>query len=112
MDNKATISEAENTNSAPRACNINIKHGWVSQLVEEGFLKILLVQSTDNPLDQCTKNASPEVCNAHAPHRLEPRESYRFGLDNEEVTEEQGDEVIHAQEDVGDESHEQFSPKL
>ena len=66
--NKATIFMAENTDSTQRARHIDIKCRWVSQLIQEGFLKILFVQSADNLSDECTENVSPEVCNAHTPH--------------------------------------------
>ena len=69
----------------------------MSQLVEEGFLKILFVQPADNPSDEFTKNVSQEVHNAHMPHRLAPRESHGFGLDTGEAMEDQqDDEVIQA----------------
>ena len=78
MDNKATAFVSENTNSTPRARHIDVKHRWVSQLIEEGFLKMLFVQSADNLLDECTKNVSPEVHDAHKPHCLAPRESHKL----------------------------------
>ena len=75
VDNMAAIFMAKNTSSTPKTHHIDIKHRWVSQLVEEGFLKILFVQSADNPLDEHPKNVSPEVCDAHMPHCLATRES-------------------------------------
>ena len=105
VDNMAAIFMAENTSATPRTRHIDIKYRWVSQLVEDGYLKILFVQSADNLSDGFTKNVSADVYDSHVPHYLAPRERY--------VTAETSDDaesLTQAREGVGNQSRVEFSP--
>ena len=84
VDNMAAIFMAKNTSSTPKTHHIDIKYRWVSQLVEDKYLKIVFVQTANNLSDGFTKNVSAGVYDAHVPYYLAPREGYEAQCAEEE----------------------------
>jgi hypothetical protein len=73
VDNKAAIFMTENATTTARTRHIDIKHRFVTQLVEDGFLKIVYVMSKDNLSDGFTKNVTVDIYNSHTPVYLGKR---------------------------------------
>ena len=64
---------SENTNSSSRTRHIDIKARWITEQVEDGFVKIIYVKTKENLLDGYTKNVTTDVYDAHTPQYMGPK---------------------------------------
>ena len=65
VDNVGAIFMSESHSTTGKTKHIDIRHNFVRQYVDEGFLKIIFVKSEDNLSDGYTKNTSTEVYERH-----------------------------------------------
>ena len=70
VDNKATIYMSENTNSSSRTRHIDIKARWITEQVEDGFVKIIYVKTKENLSDGYMKNVTTDVYEMHTPQYM------------------------------------------
>jgi hypothetical protein len=61
VDNVGAIFMSESHSTTGKTKHIVIRHNFVRQYVDEGFLKIIFVKSEDNLSDGYTKNTNTEV---------------------------------------------------
>ena len=54
VDNMGAIFIAENAASNQRTCHIDVRHCFLVDLTEEGFLDVMLTNSANNTSDQCS----------------------------------------------------------
>jgi len=67
VDNMGAIFMVENATSNQRTRHIDVKHRFLIDLTEEGFLDVVFTNSANNTPDGLGKNVSKEVCQHHAP---------------------------------------------
>ena len=65
VDNVGAIFMSESHSTKSKTKHIDIRHNFVRQYVDEGFLKIIFVKSEDNLSDGFTKNTNIEVYEKH-----------------------------------------------
>jgi hypothetical protein len=65
VDNIGTIFMAENMSAISRTKHIDIRYHFVCEFVEEGFVKVVFVKTTENKSDMFTKNVSGEAYDEH-----------------------------------------------
>jgi hypothetical protein len=65
VDNIGAIFMAENVSATSRTKRIDTQYHFVREFVEEGFIRVIFVRTTDNRSDMLTKNVSGEAYNAH-----------------------------------------------
>ena len=78
VDNVGAIYMAENGGISQRTKHIDLKTKFVTQYVEDGFIKVIFVRSEDNKSDFFTKNVSGEIFDQHKGN---------FVMDRNEITE-------------------------
>ena len=78
VDNVGAIYMAENGGISQRTKHIDLKTKFVTQYVEDGFIKVVFVRSEDNKSDFFTKNVSGEIFDQHKGN---------FVMDRNEITE-------------------------
>ena len=66
VDNVGAIFMAENVNVSQRTKHIDIRARFITQMVEDGFIKIIFVRSENNTADVFTKNTSSATYWKHA----------------------------------------------
>jgi hypothetical protein len=59
------ISMSESHSTTGKTKHIDIRHNFVRQYVDEGYLNLIFVKSEDNLRDGYTKNMSTEVYEKH-----------------------------------------------
>jgi hypothetical protein len=64
-DNIGAIFMSENASATSRTRHVDARYHFVREFVEEGFLKIVFVKTTENKSDMFTKNVSGEIYDAH-----------------------------------------------
>jgi hypothetical protein len=65
VDNVGAIFIAENVSATSRTKHIDIRYHYVREFIDEGFLKVKFVKSSENKSDIFTKNVSSELYNKH-----------------------------------------------
>jgi hypothetical protein len=65
VDNVGAIFMTENVSTSGRTKHIDVRHHYVREFVEEGFIKIIFVRSEFNLADGFTKNVSGAIYDAH-----------------------------------------------
>ena len=75
VDNISAIFMSENASATSRTRHIDARYHFVREFIEEGFLKIGFVKTTENKSDLFTKNASSNIYDSHVQdYVLEQRE--------------------------------------
>jgi hypothetical protein len=69
-DNVGAIVMAENSSSEVRTRHIDTRYHFVLEHVEDGFIKIVFVESEDNNADIITKNVGEEGYEKHVSNFL------------------------------------------
>ena len=67
VDNMGAIFMSENATSNHRTRHIDVRHRFLVDLTEEGFLDVVFVNSENNTSDVLSKNVSREVYQRHTP---------------------------------------------
>ena len=70
VDNIGAIFMAENVTATPKSKHIDTRAKFVAQFINEGFLKVVFVKSSENPADIFTKNVFTELHAKHAKRNL------------------------------------------
>jgi hypothetical protein len=52
---------AENVTTSTRTRHVDVRYHFVREFVEDGFIKIIFVRTTENNADMFTKNATGEL---------------------------------------------------
>ena len=65
VDNVGAIFMAENTSTSPRTKHLDLRYRFITEFIEDGFIKILFVKTDDNISDPFTKNVSSAIYEAH-----------------------------------------------
>jgi hypothetical protein len=65
VDNAGAIFMSESHSTTEKMKHIDIRHNFVRQYVDEGFLKIIFVKSEGNLSDGYTKNTSIDIYERH-----------------------------------------------
>jgi len=65
VDNVRAIFIAENATATPKSKHIDTRAKYVTQLISDGFLKVLFVKTDENSSDIFTKNVSGEMLERH-----------------------------------------------
>ena len=65
MDNVGAIFMAENVSVSQRTKHIDLRTKFLTQYIEEGFIKIIFVKSAENVSDGFTKNVTGEIYENH-----------------------------------------------
>jgi len=65
IDNVGAIFLAENVTTSQRTKHIDIRYHFVREFVEDSFIKIIFVRTTDNTADIFTKNVTGDLHDKH-----------------------------------------------
>ena len=65
VDNVGAIFMVKNVTATPKSKNIDMRAKFVTQFVDDGFLKILFVKTAENVSDMFTKNMSSDIHEKH-----------------------------------------------
>jgi hypothetical protein len=65
VDNVGAIFMSENSSATSRTKHIDTRYHYIREFIEEGFLKIVFVRSSENLADFLTKNVSKDVHEFH-----------------------------------------------
>ena len=65
VDNIGAIFMSENASATSRTRHIDAQYHFVREFIEEGFLKIVFVNSIENKSDMFTKNVSSNIYESH-----------------------------------------------
>ena len=65
VDNVGAIFMAENVTATPKSKHIDTRAKFVTQFVDDGFLKIIFVKTAENVSDMFTKNVSSDIHDKH-----------------------------------------------
>ena len=74
VDNVGAIYMAENAAVSQRTKHVDLRTKFLTQYIEDGFIKILFVKSEENLSDFFTKNVSGEVFDKHKDYYIDSRE--------------------------------------
>ena len=66
VDNVGAIFMSKNISTSNRTKHVDIRTKYVNEYVEDGIIKIIFVQSSDNDSDIMTKNVSGDLLDKHA----------------------------------------------
>ena len=55
----------ENISTSSRSKHIDLRHRYVNEMVEDGFIKIIFVRTNDNDADIFTKNVNGKIYANH-----------------------------------------------
>jgi hypothetical protein len=72
VDNMGAIYMSKSHSTTGKMKHLDIRHNFIRQCVDEGFLKIIFVKSEDNLSDGYTKNTSIEVYKKNTMQNLLP----------------------------------------
>ena len=64
-DNIGAIFMSENASATSRTRHIDARYHFVREFIEEGFLKVVFVKTTENKSDLFTKNVSLNIYDSH-----------------------------------------------
>jgi hypothetical protein len=84
MDNVGAIFMTENASTTSRTKHVDIRYHFVREFVEEGFLKIIFVKSTENLADGFTKNVNHETYSRHIESYVSEKENWKNDGENGE----------------------------
>ena len=76
VDNVGAIFMAENINTTCQSKHTQLRARYISEFIEDGFLKIIFVRSEDNKADGFTKNVSADVYENHREDMVVSRENF------------------------------------
>ena len=79
VDNVGAIFMAENVSVSPRTKHIDIRTKFLTQYIEEGFIKITFVKSDRNLSDGFTKNVSGDIYDTHNKEMIADKEYVSTG---------------------------------
>ena len=65
VDNVGAIFMAENTSTSQRTKHIDLRHRFITEFIEDGFIKIIFVKTKENLSDWFTKNVSSDIYEGH-----------------------------------------------
>ncbi len=65
VDNVGAIFMAENVTTSTRTRHVDVRYHFVREFVEDGFIKIIFVRTTENNADIFTKNVTGELYDTH-----------------------------------------------
>jgi hypothetical protein len=65
VDNVGAIFMAENVTMTGCTKHIDIRYHYAHKFVEDGFVKIIFVRTTENYVDQFTKNVTGDIYDVH-----------------------------------------------
>ena len=65
VDNVGAIFMTENISTSSRSKHIDLRHRYVNEMVEDGFIKIIFVRTNDNDADIFTKNVNGKIYANH-----------------------------------------------
>ena len=67
IDNVGAMFMSENVTSTPRTRHVGAKHWWITDLQDDGLIKVEFVSTKDNTSDIGAKNVSGDVLDKHLP---------------------------------------------
>jgi hypothetical protein len=65
VDNIGAIFMAENVTTSTRTRHVDVRYHFVREFVEDGFIRIIFVRTTENKADIFTKNVTGELYDTH-----------------------------------------------
>jgi hypothetical protein len=77
VDNVGAIYMAENAAVSQRTKHVDLRTKFLTQYIEDGFIKILFIKSEDNLSDFFTKNVSGDIYDEHKQAYIEKKEWIR-----------------------------------
>jgi len=75
VDNVGAIFMAENLTTSQRTKHVDIRYHFVREFVEDGFIRIIFVRTTENTADIFTKNVSGPLHEKHSGEFIGTKES-------------------------------------
>ena len=66
VDNDGAIFMVENIMNSQRMKHVDIWYHFVQEFVEDGYIKIIFMKTTENPADMFMKNMGSSAYNEHA----------------------------------------------
>ena len=75
VDNVRAIFMAENLTTSQRTKHVDICYHFVCEFIEDGFIRIIFVRTTENTADIFTKNASGPLHEKHSGEFIRTKES-------------------------------------
>ena len=76
VDNVGAIFMAENVTTSQRTRHVDIRYNYVREFVEDKFLKIIFVKTSENLSDGFTKNVSGDIYEKHMPEIVTDKKTY------------------------------------
>ena len=76
VDNVGAIFMAENATTSQRTRHVDIRYNYVREFVEDKFLKIIFVKTSENLSDGFTKNVSGDIYEKHMPEIVTDKKTY------------------------------------
>ena len=83
VDNVGAIFMAENISVSQRTKHIDIRTKFLTEYIEDGFIKITFVKSENNLSDGFTKNVSGEVFEKHKDDLVADKKYVQFDTKEE-----------------------------
>jgi hypothetical protein len=72
VDNIGAIFISENASATSRTRHVGARYHFVREFVEEGFLKIIFVKTSQNKSDMFAKNVSGDLYQSHVDEYISP----------------------------------------
>ena len=76
VDNVGAIFMSENVNASSRTRHADIRYRFVTSFIENKFIKIVFVKSSENVSDGFTKNVNAEIYEGYKKHYLAEKGDY------------------------------------
>jgi hypothetical protein len=83
LDNVGTIFMAENVTTSTWTRHVDVRYHFVREFVEDGFIKITFVRTTENTADIFTKNVTGELYDTHTSSILVSKKKEYFLMQQE-----------------------------
>ena len=74
VDNIGAIFMAENITTSSRAKHLDLRARYITEFIEDGFVKIIFVRTNENLSDWFTKNVNSEIYGNHKEAFIEGKE--------------------------------------
>jgi hypothetical protein len=74
VDNIGAIFMAENITTSSRAKHLDLRARYVTEFIDDGFIKIIFVKTAENLSDWFTKNVSSQIYDEHKKRFIKERE--------------------------------------
>ena len=65
VDNQGAIFMAQNVSTSQRTKHLDLRYRFITEYIEDGFIKVIFVRTKENVSDWFTKNVTSEIYNMH-----------------------------------------------